>query len=257
MPTEQNDTTSVMMYGSQNKSSYYNPPHEQFHHPHHHHLQTGNFQPGYERQPYISELAMISDMTSVAASVASCGGLEGRNGGNRLSCSSASSDCSTSSGNSHNTSFEEIGQNAAPRKHQQYRAKYKTEICKDWELNRQCPKGEKCSFAHGLHELRKKVHVSQKYKTTKCRSFHEKGYCIYGPRCQFLHDVRLEGCNINILSRHRVSYKQMLNENLTQLNDTYARTGCDLMTFLQSNIYYNSESTRGRLTVFQTFSKGK
>ena len=31
--------------------------------------------------------------------------------------------------------------------------KFKTEICKNWELYKRCNYGKKCKFAHGYHEL--------------------------------------------------------------------------------------------------------
>lgn len=34
-----------------------------------------------------------------------------------------------------------------------FRTKYKTEICKNWELAGFCPFEASCSFAHGIHEL--------------------------------------------------------------------------------------------------------
>lgn len=69
---------------------------------------------------------------------------------------------------------------------QDFRAKYKTEICRNWELGI-CDYGEGCAFAHGIEELRDKVNMGLKYKTKNCKQFHELGYCIYGNRCQFKH----------------------------------------------------------------------
>lgn len=71
-------------------------------------------------------------------------------------------------------------------KDQDFRVKYKTELCRNWELGL-CEFGETCAFAHGVHELRDKVSIGLKYKTKNCKQFHELGYCIYGNRCQFKH----------------------------------------------------------------------
>ena len=67
-----------------------------------------------------------------------------------------------------------------------FRIKYKTEICRNWELG-ECEFGESCAFAHGYEELRNKSNMGNNYKTKKCKQFHELGYCIYGNRCQFKH----------------------------------------------------------------------
>jgi hypothetical protein len=40
-----------------------------------------------------------------------------------------------------------------------YQIKYKTEMCRNWELFGKCKFQDKCSFAHGDHELHKKVHL--------------------------------------------------------------------------------------------------
>jgi len=76
-----------------------------------------------------------------------------------------------------------------------YRLKYKTELCKQWEMTKACKFGTECAFAHGHDELRKKVGMPSKYRTIKCKSFHNNGYCVYGSRCQFQHDPRMEKAN--------------------------------------------------------------
>jgi hypothetical protein len=68
-----------------------------------------------------------------------------------------------------------------------FKAKYKTEICKFWGLNKSCKFGETCAFAHGSNEIRQKVIFSPSYKTKKCKQFFDHGFCLYGTRCQFLH----------------------------------------------------------------------
>jgi len=50
-----------------------------------------------------------------------------------------------------------------------------------------CPYGNKCSFAHGVEELRSKLLVPTNYKTVRCQQYFEENVCNYGPRCQFLH----------------------------------------------------------------------
>ena len=66
--------------------------------------------------------------------------------------------------------------------------KYKTELCKYYDLNKgKCKFGDKCSYAHGKENLRPVVHDNSQYKINPCRQFFEKGYCTYGTRCQFYH----------------------------------------------------------------------
>ncbi|TRY86291.1 hypothetical protein DNTS_016115 [Danionella cerebrum] len=67
-------------------------------------------------------------------------------------------------------------------------SRYKTELCRPFEENGTCKYGDKCQFAHGLHELRS-LNRHPKYKTELCRTFHSIGYCPYGPRCHFIHNA--------------------------------------------------------------------
>jgi len=64
-----------------------------------------------------------------------------------------------------------------------YQMKYKTEMCKNWELWGKCKFEKTCSFAHGEHELQKKTHLPSNYKTKLCQQFHTTSYCPYGNRC--------------------------------------------------------------------------
>ncbi|XP_058469510.1 mRNA decay activator protein ZFP36L1-like isoform X1 [Solea solea] len=66
--------------------------------------------------------------------------------------------------------------------------RYKTELCRPFEGNGTCKYGDKCQFAHGMHELRS-MSRHPKYKTELCRTFHTIGFCPYGPRCHFIHNA--------------------------------------------------------------------
>jgi len=66
-------------------------------------------------------------------------------------------------------------------------SRYKTELCRPFEENGTCKYGDKCQFAHGLHELRN-LSRHPKYKSELCRTFHTVGFCPYGPRCHFIHN---------------------------------------------------------------------
>ena len=67
-------------------------------------------------------------------------------------------------------------------------SRYKTELCRPFQENGACKYGDKCQFAHGMHELRGLVR-HPKYKTELCRTFHTIGFCPYGPRCHFIHNA--------------------------------------------------------------------
>ena len=67
--------------------------------------------------------------------------------------------------------------------------KYKTELCKYFEIRGYCKYGENCIYAHGEENLRLKVTNTKAYRTKKCDKFFEKGYCPYGNRCQFVHQL--------------------------------------------------------------------
>jgi len=73
--------------------------------------------------------------------------------------------------------------------------KYKSEICKNFEIQGFCPYGDKCDYAHGIHELRL-INQIQSNKLIKCRYFFQNGFCMYGKRCQFSHKI-LNDFNIN------------------------------------------------------------
>ncbi|CAG2062597.1 unnamed protein product, partial [Timema podura] len=67
-------------------------------------------------------------------------------------------------------------------------SRYKTELCRPYEESGACKYGDKCQFAHGVHELRNLAR-HPKYKTELCRTFHTIGFCPYGPRCHFIHNA--------------------------------------------------------------------
>ncbi len=83
--------------------------------------------------------------------------------------------------------------------------KYRTELCKFYEINGQCKFGDKCIFAHGKENLREKVLNKSGYKKRACINFFEHGFCMYGNRCQFSHEVKDSHCN-------KFSYKKLLKD---------------------------------------------
>ena len=67
--------------------------------------------------------------------------------------------------------------------------KFRTEMCKNWEMYGKCKFGNECSYAHDKSQLMVKTQVSVLYKTKLCKNFSMNGYCPYGMRCQFIHEV--------------------------------------------------------------------
>ena len=100
-----------------------------------------------------------------------------------------------------------------------FKTKYKTELCKYYELYGYCKYGINCAYAHGKENLRSKITNSLAYRTKKCMQFFEKGYCPYGNRCQFAHQLKS-----NIINKpygKKVSYVKFfetLSENDKLMN---------------------------------------
>ena len=72
-----------------------------------------------------------------------------------------------------------------------FRAYYKTELCKNWMEEGQCEFGDDCVYAHGRNELNKRnANPHKNYKTKMCKQWHEStpGVCTYGVKCQFIHE---------------------------------------------------------------------
>uniref|UniRef100_UPI00398E6D0E mRNA decay activator protein ZFP36L2 n=1 Tax=Pristiophorus japonicus TaxID=55135 RepID=UPI00398E6D0E len=89
--------------------------------------------------------------------------------------------------------------------------RYKTELCRPFEESGTCKYGDKCQFAHGMHELRSLTR-HPKYKTELCRTFHTIGFCPYGPRCHFIHNAeerrQAPPCNNNSFHSSSSSHHQ-------------------------------------------------
>lgn len=65
--------------------------------------------------------------------------------------------------------------------------KYKTELCKNFDIYGYCKWGANCFFAHGKTELKSKTLISDFYKTKICKHYHKIGFCPYASRCQYFH----------------------------------------------------------------------
>ena len=87
-----------------------------------------------------------------------------------------------------------------------FKTKWKTEMCHYWEMYGKCKYGNSCAFAHGVDELNKRK-MSSNYKTKPCKQFFELGYCTYGARCQFSHKLPKD-----INEENKISYWKILQE---------------------------------------------
>ncbi|XP_065215350.1 mRNA decay activator protein ZFP36L1 isoform X2 [Planococcus citri] len=106
--------------------------------------------------------------------------------------------------------------------------RYKTELCHPFEENGVCKYGEKCQFAHGVHELRDLAR-HPKYKTELCRTFHAEGYCPYGTRCHFIHEGSTKSkpsalCFPNIPSASSVKDLSLSPSSLSSLSPATSMT---------------------------------
>ena len=98
-----------------------------------------------------------------------------------------------------------------------FKTKWKTEICRYWEMYGECKFGENCAFAHGDSELKKRK-MTYNYKTKPCKQFFEIGYCSYGSRCQFSH--KKEGLTKdNKNNNNEDSYLKIIKEFLSSENE--------------------------------------
>ena len=101
-----------------------------------------------------------------------------------------------------------------------FKTKWKTEMCRYWEMNGVCKYGDNCAFAHGDSELKKRK-LTYNYKTKPCKQFFELGYCTYGSRCQFSHkkeDYKKEKKENGDASDNEISYLKIIKEFLSDEN---------------------------------------
>ena len=125
-----------------------------------------------------------------------------------------------------------------------FKVKYKTELCKYYEINGYCKYGESCAYAHGIENLRSKVTNTTYYRTKKCVQFFENGYCPYGNRCQFAHQL-----STNIINNpydRKMTYKKALEtlskkENIENIKDLIPKPR---LTVFQEIINIDKEKTK-------------
>lgn len=132
-----------------------------------------------------------------------------------------------------------------------FKTKWKTEMCHYWEMYGFCKFGDSCAFAHGVNELNQRK-MSTNYKTKPCRQFFELGYCNYGQRCQFSHKLFKEG-NQKKSEEKKFSYYKILSE----FNDQSDKISHELikrprlMTFEKITSSTNEQAEKNRLKLYE------
>ena len=134
-----------------------------------------------------------------------------------------------------------------------FQTKWKTEICRYWEIYGYCKYGENCAFAHGESELNHKK-LTFNYKTKPCKQFFELGFCSYGSRCQFSHKKKEQKIKKEN-ETDKVSYlkiiKQLLSEENQISNDLLKKPRLKVF----ENITYCTleESIKSKLKLYEDF----
>jgi hypothetical protein len=168
-----------------------------------------------------------------------------KNSGGETSCTSEES--SPQKKNNRKT-FLKTNKNKIPFKGEakDFKIKYKTELCKYFEINGYCKYGDKCAYAHGKENLRSKVTNTTAYRTKKCVQFYEQGYCPYGNRCQFAHQLKTNIIN-NPYDRG-MTYEKILEtisklENVENIKKLIEKPRLAIF----EEICYNKENNESRL----------
>ena len=128
-----------------------------------------------------------------------------------------------------------------------FKTKWKTEICRYWEMYGKCNYGDNCAFAHGDSELKKRK-LTFNYKTKPCKQFFELGYCSYGCRCQFSHkkeDPKNSSENISYLK----IIKEFLSDDNQISHELVKRPR--LMTFEKITSSTLEESEKSKLQLYE------
>ena len=117
--------------------------------------------------------------------------------------------------------------------------KYKTELCKNFEINGYCKWNENCFFAHGKGEMKLKTLTMQFYKTKICKHFHVNGFCPYATRCQYFH-----------FKKHMV-YQELLSSFETKISFCFNESDHRLERTLSK-----FERMQSRLEIFKGLVQG-
>lgn len=135
---------------------------------------------------------------------------------------------------------------------EEYKAKEKTELCRNWQVYGTCKHGSNCSFAHGENELRRKPNLQNLYKTRQCKQFNETNACPYGARCQYIHNHLCWGKQI------LVPYTKALKENVELMEERMSLLeDPSNPPELSEHLIYTSTNARRRLNVLAKLAGDK
>ena len=117
--------------------------------------------------------------------------------------------------------------------------KYKTELCKNYDVYGYCKWADNCFFAHGKNELKSKTLINHFYKTKICKHYHRVGFCPYSSRCQYFH-FKTYQIYQELLDSFESKLNHRINENDQKLDKMLAKF----------------ERTQPRLGVFKGLARG-
>ncbi|CEF63355.1 Zinc finger, CCCH-type domain-containing protein [Strongyloides ratti] len=64
---------------------------------------------------------------------------------------------------------------------------YKTKLCEFYERKGVCRFRDRCYYAHGINELRKRAYSYYNTKSDKVCHYYKQGYCSKGLSCKYIH----------------------------------------------------------------------
>lgn len=126
--------------------------------------------------------------------------------------------------------------------------KAKTELCRAVLRPFRMCKFQNCHFAHGIKQLKPKVHNKLFFKATKCMKFHSG--CKYNVRCSYIHDEK----SYTISPTTRLLFSQ--SERVFRIvhdqgNDTVA------VYTLETDANYQEKMSQNLIESLWAFVKGK
>ncbi|KAL4460911.1 hypothetical protein ABPG74_016383 [Tetrahymena malaccensis] len=117
--------------------------------------------------------------------------------------------------------------------------RYKTELCRNFQIHGSCNYGKKCQYAHGRHELQQKPErkTNQYYKTRPCKEFFNSLTCPYGQRCKYNHDTR----SLNEIIKPNTFYqKKLVTMSTPETSKQNSSSSSSRLLFFQQNFNKNN-----------------